>query len=180
VAFLAGWEVPQVSTINIPEGFPWVFGTDEFDDLVQKSYGLNLGLQFLPETTAVAIHEWSSIPEQALARMVALDIFFCNYDRIAQSQNILKDSTGKYWLIDHGSCLIFPEVLSSAPLSLPQNHFLKKQESQYFSKELLKELTKQEYLFQAVQELPQSWLDEAQISSSQILHPLIARATSFS
>src|SRR5271170_7301291 len=42
-----GLPVPGVETVLIPQGFPWTFGTDEFDEILQRSYGLNLGLQYL-------------------------------------------------------------------------------------------------------------------------------------
>ena len=39
VANKLNWPVTDVDWIYLPDNFPWIFGTDEFDDIVQKSYG---------------------------------------------------------------------------------------------------------------------------------------------
>src|SRR5688572_16660021 len=47
IAGAAGFPVPRAFPVLIPEAFPWEFGTDEFDDLLQRSYGENLGLELV-------------------------------------------------------------------------------------------------------------------------------------
>jgi len=42
LASRAGLSVPDVSIIDIADNHPWDFGSDEFDDLLQKSSGPNL------------------------------------------------------------------------------------------------------------------------------------------
>ncbi len=39
-----GLPVPSTRTLYLPPQFPWQIGTDEFDDLVQRSAGWNLGI----------------------------------------------------------------------------------------------------------------------------------------
>ena len=41
----------------LPQGFPWLAGTDEFDAMLQRSYGWNLGIAFLPDARPVAAAE---------------------------------------------------------------------------------------------------------------------------
>ena len=52
---MLGWPVPDVAWIDIPQDFPWTFGTDEFDDIVQKSYGWNLGIAYIPDATPMGL-----------------------------------------------------------------------------------------------------------------------------
>lgn len=51
VSHLMGCHVPNAHSILIPDQFPWTLGTDEFDDLVKKSFGMNLALDFIESQT---------------------------------------------------------------------------------------------------------------------------------
>ena len=42
-----GVPVVEAAVLTLPEGFPWQIGTDEFDGIVQRSVGANLGLRYL-------------------------------------------------------------------------------------------------------------------------------------
>jgi len=45
VSSLLNWNVPNAYWIEIKKDFPWTFGTDEFDDILTKSYGWNLAIE---------------------------------------------------------------------------------------------------------------------------------------
>ena len=119
-----GWPVPAAQAVLIPEGFPWEFGTDEFDDILQKSYGVNLGLEYLGDCQPLDASEVLGLPAEFLSQLATLDAFFLNYDRLPKSRNVLRDLTGKEWLIDHGSCLFLDGDLSGKPLALAPGHCL--------------------------------------------------------
>lgn len=51
VGHLTGCHIPNAQSILIPDQFPWTLGTDEFDDLVKKSFGMNLALDFIESQT---------------------------------------------------------------------------------------------------------------------------------
>ena len=119
-----GWPLPGAQAVLIPDGFPWEFGTDEFDDILQKSYGVNLGLEYLGDCQALPIEAVRALPAEFLSQMATLDAFFLNYDRLPKSRNVLRDLAGKEWLIDHGSCLFLDGEMSGKPLALAPGHSL--------------------------------------------------------
>jgi hypothetical protein len=153
-----GWPVPQPEPMMIPDQFPWGFGTDEFDDIVQKSYGVNMALQNLGPCEALPAAKMLVLPENFLLRMASLDAFFMNYDRLPASRNVLRDAQGKDWLIDHGSCLFVDAELSRKPLALAPGHLLGPGGMNLVDRGLCKQLAQAARA--AVKELPRPWLAE--------------------
>jgi hypothetical protein len=172
VAALAGWSVPDVFLIDLPESFPWEFGTDEFDDIVQKSFGLNLGITPLDEPVAVTPADYASLPFDLLCRMACLDRLFCNADRLSTSGNILRDRAGKVWLVDHGSCRFLSTRTCVDAVQLFPNHFMKSEEARFASGEVMREVADLPRIRQAVNELPEEWLVELCLPRETILRQL--------
>jgi len=99
--------VPAAHAIHLPAKFPWLVGTDEFNQL----------------------------PSVFASQVGSIDRLFANMDRSRRNPNIRLDSRGKHWAIDHGSCLYlarlnredgfpqagehFPRDLDWAPAELP-------------------------------------------------------------
>lgn len=110
VAHQLGWPVPDAAWIYIEEGFPWVFGTDEFDDILQKSYGWNLGIENLEDIVSSDFDKDCIDDPQLLNIAYTIDLFFQNVDRTQQSGNFIRDKQGRTWIIDHGSLLLFQDV----------------------------------------------------------------------
>src|SRR5258708_2630467 len=81
----AGLAVPDASIIDLPAGFPWVFGTDEFYDLVQKSAGPNLALEWIVGATPLPDDRYRSLPDELVSQIVTIDLVFENVDRTTQS-----------------------------------------------------------------------------------------------
>lgn len=107
IANKLGWNVPISEWIIIPTDFPWNFGTDEFDDIVQKSYGYNLGIKFIPNAQIIdktKLFESIKIYQDII---FTLDLFFLNYDRTMLSINFMFDESNELYIIDHGSLGIF-------------------------------------------------------------------------
>jgi len=173
------WAVPEVFPVELPAGFPWEFGTDEFDDLVQKSEGLNLGLQNLGSVTPLALEEAKSLPTNFLKRMVTLDALFANYDRTEMSLNLVRDGKGKVWMLDHGSCRILEKSVMEQPIALAPTHFLRASTGglkiiQDIKNEL-REIVDLDRLGRAVQEVPAEWLREAGVSAGELQDRLALR-----
>ncbi len=147
-----GFPVPDVRLIQIPEGFPWTFGTDEFDDIVQRSFGINLGIEYIDG--AVPLTHEDSLNSETAAMLSAIDIFFCNFDRISKNSNLLKDRGGGVWITDHGSCEFLNQSDIVRGTSFPVNHFLRGKPEDY---------TKYMNLFSrfnftpVIEELPEEW-----------------------
>lgn len=170
----AGWCVPDAFPVSIPEGFPWEFGTDEFDDIVQKSYGENLGIRMIPDARAFTPEGIVSLPESVLSRMLAIDILFCNYDRLLKSANLLIDAKNQYWLIDHGSCLFTDAAICARPPALAPNHCFRGQERKALG--LIEEIANERLLREAIAVVPHSWLEENRLDPEVLLGQLLTRA----
>jgi hypothetical protein len=172
-ALALGWPVPTVCTIEIPQGFPWTFGTDEFDDILQKSYGLNLGLQYLGDCTPLDGPTVLALPPAFLSQMATLDAFFLNYDRLPASRNTLRDPAGRDWLCDHGSCLFLDADLSGKPWALAPGHLLGAAGHALIRPENARLLG--EAALEEASNLPQPWLDELSLPIDRLRALIHAR-----
>ena len=121
-----GVPVPPAHPLFLPTGLPWQIGTDEFDELIQRSAGWNLGVAYLPEARPLQASELDGLPADFLARLASADRLLQNVDRSAGNPNLLADPAG-IWAIDFGSCLFVNRIASRIDqfsFDLPANHFL--------------------------------------------------------
>ena len=126
IARCVGLSVPSARPLFLPEDFPWQIGTDEFDDMLQRSYGWNLGIQFIPDAAPLRPDELANLPAEFLAHLAFADRLLQNVDRTAKNPNLLRSPQGIF-AIDFGSCLFLNRIATrrtSFPFALPQNHFL--------------------------------------------------------
>lgn len=172
-AVAMGWNVPDAFAVEIPQGFPWEFGTDEFDDIVQRSFGVNLGVQYLGPCKQLELAEVKAMSPKLLGEMQTIDALFLNYDRLAASRNVLQDDKGKIWLIDHGSCQFLDEDILKKPLQLIPGHLLLPDDSHIQKKSLL---PLWEEALEACVEVPEPWLKELGWDVAKLTETLEARA----
>ncbi len=110
IARLLGLRVPEIVFVQLDPRMAKTEPDPEIQDLLRRSAGLNLALDYLPGSItfdplverAVAI---ASAPRLA-SSIVWLDALVTNVDRTAKNTNLLiwhRD----LWLIDHGATLIF-------------------------------------------------------------------------
>jgi hypothetical protein len=126
IARSVGLPVPATRPLFLPEDFPWQVGTDEFDDMVRRSAGWNLGIAFIPEATTLEEHELANLPADFVSHLAFADRLLQNVDRTTKNPNILRSPEGLF-AIDFGSCLFLNRIASrktSFPFALPPNHFL--------------------------------------------------------
>ncbi len=126
-----GLPVPDARIIEIAAGHPWEFGTDEFDDLLQKSAGPNLGLEWIPQARPLRHEELLKLPDVLVSQIVTLDLAFANLDRTINSGNLLIDGSGKHWIVDHGSCRFLHRQGKEFPKHLPAGHIFQGREGDY-------------------------------------------------
>ncbi|PJZ83747.1 HipA family kinase [Leptospira harrisiae] len=165
VCFSLGFNVPNAYPILLPDKFPWDFGTDEFDDLVKKSFGVNLILDYIENQTETHKLEPNSMSVEIKNQIMAIDFFFKNFDRTLQSHNFLKDQKGKLWIIDHGSCEFLNESIMKESKTLPSNHIFASesiQNNQYLRKILQFDFEK------VIQNIPKSWCKELEIQKEDL------------
>jgi hypothetical protein len=77
---------------------------EELQDLVRRSGGLNLGLDFLPGALAFNPAAGPTVDPDVAAGVVWFDAFVTNPDRTAVNPNLLLWHE-RTWLIDHGAAL---------------------------------------------------------------------------
>lgn len=140
-------------------------------DLVDRSTGLNLALDYLPGS--VTFDPLAFTPDAELAsRIVWLDAFVTNLDRTARNTNLLVWH-GRLWLIDHGAALYFHhdwrDVAERArrPFELIADHVLLPFASELGAADawMMQRLTP-EHIAAVVALIPDGWLaDEASFTS---------------
>jgi hypothetical protein len=126
---LLGLPIPQLALIEIDAVLARSEPDEEIQELLRKSAGLNLALDYLPGAL-----NWEPAlappPDAALAAAaVWFDAFVTNVDRTPRNPNLLNWHRQLY-LIDHGAALYFhhdwPDHLARArsPFAMVRNHVL--------------------------------------------------------
>ena len=100
--------VPEAWPVLLPEGFPWMAGTDEFDAMLQRSWGWNLAVAFVPDARPAEPADLA--PSPALAAIALADRFLQNMDRTARNPNLLVAADGIV-AIDYDACLYLSRAL---------------------------------------------------------------------
>jgi hypothetical protein len=99
-----GLLVPEIVLIDVDPGMGDAEPDEELQDLVHRSGGLNLGLDFLPGALMFNPGADPEVDPDEAADLVWLDAFVTNPDRTAVNPNLLIWH-GRTWLIDHGAAL---------------------------------------------------------------------------
>ncbi|HET7168597.1 MAG TPA: HipA family kinase [Candidatus Limnocylindrales bacterium] len=99
-----GLPVPELVFIEVDPGIGDAEPDEELQDLVHRSGGLNLGLDFLPGALAFNPAASPVVEPELAADVVWLDAFVTNPDRTVANPNLLVWH-GRTWLIDHGAAL---------------------------------------------------------------------------
>ncbi len=126
IARALGAPAPAARPVLLPEGFPWMAGTDEFDAMLQRSYGWNLAIAFLPEARPVAPEELAGLDPALLDAIARADAVVQNVDRTAKNPNLLM-AEGRLWAIDYDACLYLSRALGPPrppATALPAGHLL--------------------------------------------------------
>jgi hypothetical protein len=127
IAGRLGVHVPETRALYLPSRFPWQIGTDEFDDLVQRSAGWNLGVRFVPNARDLCERDLPALPDTLLESLAVSDRLLQNVDRTRANPNLIADLAGAVWAIDYGACLFLERLIAgrpAPPVTLPFNHFL--------------------------------------------------------
>lgn len=105
IAKQLGLKVPELVFINLGEAFGRTEGDEEIQELLKKSEGLNMGLQFLsPAYTFDPVT--SNVNNRLASQIVWLDAYITNIDRTVRNTNMLIFNR-ELWLIDHGASFYF-------------------------------------------------------------------------
>ena len=112
IARALGLPVPRLVLIEVDAAFADAEPDEEIQDLLRKSAGLNLGVDYLPGSLDFAARS-SDVDVDLAAKVLWLDALVGNVDRSHRNPNMLWWG-GKLVLIDHGATLAFHHRWDSA------------------------------------------------------------------
>jgi hypothetical protein len=165
IARLAGLPVPEIAFVELPGDLARTEPDAEISDLIRKSAGLNIGLDYLPGS--VTYDPLVFVPDAALASAIVwFDAFVCNVDRTVRNVNMLIWHR-RLWLIDHGAALYFHhawkqgEVHAKNPFALVKDHVLLKYADALAAVDAqMKGLLTADRLAAIVEWIPDTWLPD--------------------
>jgi hypothetical protein len=99
-----GLPVPEIVFVDLEQAIANAEPDPEIQETLEKSVGLNLGLDFLPGSLAFVPKVGPKPSPELAAAVVWFDSFVTNVDRTAKNPNLLIWHK-KLWLIDHGASL---------------------------------------------------------------------------
>ncbi len=130
IARAIGLQVPEIVFAELDAGLARTEADPEIRDLIIKSAGLNLALDYLPGS--VMFNPVVDMPDERLASIIVwFDAFVTNVDRTIRNTNMLMWHR-RLWLIDHGASLYFHHTWdnylgkSKEPFKLINDHVLLK------------------------------------------------------
>lgn len=101
-----GLPVPELVLVQVDEAFGRNEQDEEVRDLLRKSSGLNLGMDYLPGSLMFDPAAGDRADAAFASRLVWFDAFVTNIDRTARNPNLLCWHK-KLYPIDHGAALYF-------------------------------------------------------------------------
>lgn len=101
-----GLNVPEIVLIEVEEALGRNEADSEIRDLLGKSTGLNLALDYLPGAVMFDPAAGDTVEPDLASTAVWFDAFITNVDRTARNPNLLFWHKALY-LIDHGAALYF-------------------------------------------------------------------------
>lgn len=99
-----GLPVPEVVLVELDPALGMAEPDPEIQELLERSVGLNVGLDYLPGSLPLGAPEGSGISPELAADVVWFDAYLSNVDRTPRNPNLLLWHR-KLWLIDHGAAL---------------------------------------------------------------------------
>ena len=109
-----GLPVPELVAVDIDPALVAGEADPEIQDLLERSPGQNLGMDFLPGALPVGNPAAVELPSDLAAEIVWFDALVSNVDRTPRNPNLLLWHR-RLWLIDHGAALYHHHGWEGAP-----------------------------------------------------------------
>jgi hypothetical protein len=179
IARLLGLRVPEIVFVEIDPRLAKTEPDPEIQDLLRKSAGLNLALDYLPGSITFDPMVERAVAVAGDARLASsivwFDAFVTNVDRSPRNTNLLIWHRN-LWLIDHGATLVFQHAWndhlerSRAPFTAIKDHVLLRWASalREVDAELAAILTR-DALEKIVALVPDEWLDAPRNAYVEVL-----------
>ncbi len=161
-----GLRVPELCLVEVEVALGRNEPDAEIRDLMKRSIGTNLAMDFLPGSTMFDLAAGDKVDCETASLAVWFDAFVTNIDRTARNPNLLMWGENP-WFIDHGAALYFQhQWRDEAYLSNPaarfaaiHTHVLLRWASDLTGADVLARQRLSEDLFRKIMELvPEQWL----------------------
>lgn len=160
-----GLQVPELVLVDIDPALAGVEPDPWVAELLLRSPGINLGLDYLPGSMTFDPRAGWQPDADLAANIVWFDALVTNTDRSPRNPNILSWH-GRLWLIDHGASLFIhhtwsdPDAHARRPLATIASHILLPYASSLRdAHDRLAPLVTDEVLAGVVQLVPDGWLE---------------------
>jgi hypothetical protein len=179
IARRLGLPVPEIVFAELDPRMAKTEPDPEIQDLLQRSAGLNLALDYLPGSITFdpLVERHMAGIGQLASSIVWFDALVTNVDRTPRNTNLLVWHRA-VWLIDHGASLYFhhswdENAMARSRGAFPQikDHVLLAQASELRPADAaLAPLLTAEVLDEIVQRIPEIWLEEEPLFASAAEH----------
>ena len=124
VAARFGAPVPRCCPVALPAELPWTAGTDEFDDVLRRSAGHALGIEWAEGASAMTAVEALALPLATRRAIAGADARVVNVDRTRANPNVLRRFGGAPLAIDYDACLFLTRAVAGRARGddLPEGH----------------------------------------------------------
>jgi hypothetical protein len=96
--------VPETVLIELDAALGMAEPDPEIQELLERSAGLNVGIDYLPGSLPLGAPQGSGVPPDLAADVVWFDALLANVDRTPRNPNLLLWHRA-LWLIDHGAAI---------------------------------------------------------------------------
>ncbi len=163
---LLGLHVPELVLVDLPAALPVGEPDPEIKGPLDRSIGINLGLDFLPGALPFDLAMRDPIDPVLTADIVWFDCLIANVDRTTRNPNMLRWHN-ELWLIDHGAA-IYPHHRWTNPREQGRREFpavkdhvlLPKAGSIIDADRRLAERLTETDLWDAITSIPDAWLPD--------------------
>jgi len=162
---LLGLNVPELVVVDLPQALTLGEPDPEIKGPLDRSVGLNLGLDYLPGALPFDLAMRQPVDPVLAADIAWFDAFIANVDRTTRNPNMLRWH-GRLWLIDHGAA-IYPHHRWTDPAGQGRRSFpaikdhvlLPKAGSLVEADRRLADRLDDNDLWAAIASIPDAWLE---------------------
>jgi hypothetical protein len=166
-----GLPIPELVIVDVDPVLASAEPDQEIQDLLRRSGGLNLGVDFLPGSISFDPAARPIIDAELAAEIVWFDALVMNVDRTARNVNLLVWHRAP-WLIDHGSALYVhhtwrePGAHARRPFPEIRDHVLLPYASSIVAADARMQPRVDRRLLEAVVgQVPEAWLVQGEVYS---------------
>ena len=116
LAKAAGIPIPHSSCILVEPSLGSTTRNGELRDVIHRSMGINLAIEYLPESTVYTVNDKQEVEESLRRRIFLFDLLMVNVDRIDSNPNMLI-SKGKLYCIDFSASMAVKSLITGNSVS---------------------------------------------------------------